>query len=53
MFLGCVIDRRGIGIQLPSFGLAKNIILNTIESFRKKQSYICRESGKERVYNGA
>ena len=30
MFLGCVIGRRGITIQLPSSGLAKNIILNTI-----------------------
>jgi hypothetical protein len=30
MFLGCVIGRRGIPIQLPSSGLAKNIILNTV-----------------------
>jgi hypothetical protein len=27
---GCVIGRRGITIQLPPSGLAKNIILNTI-----------------------
>ncbi|BBO88737.1 hypothetical protein [Desulfosarcina ovata] len=31
MFLGCVIGRRCITIQLPPSGLTKNIILNTIE----------------------
>ncbi len=31
MFLGCVIGRRGITIQLPVSGLAKNIILKSIK----------------------
>ncbi|WP_155321077.1 hypothetical protein [Desulfosarcina ovata] len=34
MFLGCVIGRRSITIRLPPSGLAKNIILNTIEKNR-------------------
>jgi hypothetical protein len=32
MFLDCVIGRRGIAIQLPPSGLAKNIILKSIYS---------------------
>jgi hypothetical protein len=32
MFLGGVIGRRGIAIQLPPSGLAKNIILKSIYS---------------------
>jgi hypothetical protein len=29
-FLDCVIGRRGIAIQLPPSGLAKNIVLTSI-----------------------
>ncbi len=35
MFLGCVIGRRGIPIQLPPSSLAKNIILKPILPLEK------------------
>jgi hypothetical protein len=44
MFLGCVIGRRGITIQLPPYSLAKNIILKSIYiSFR-----ICYSAGTKK-----
>jgi hypothetical protein len=31
MFLDCVIGRRGIAIQLPPSGLAKNTVFQSLE----------------------